>query len=459
MIPRPWLVAFLAGLALATGAAAAPVPSSRAPALAKPPPSEPPVSYVVRAGDTLFGLGQAYLRKPGDYRQVQRANQISRPRALPTGKTLRIDQSLLKTTPIAAQLSAFSGPVQVETGGRLSPARVGMPIAEGQRVVTGPGAFATLEMEDASRVTLPSNTSLRVVRLRNVVLTNAPQRVFRLDEGRGAISATPNGNPNNRFEVRTPVSISAVRGTEFRVASQPARDGGPARSRTEVIKGGVGVGLGETPPTGAPVLAGFGVMTTADGVGAPTPLLPAPTLDEASQNQDGPTVRFAPRPLAGAAAYRLQLSRDAGFVDLFAEATTAEPAADFGALANGAYFVRLTALDAGGLEGLPGDYSFDRDLDTLEPGASPTARVEGKHRSFLFRWFSAGDGARVYRFQLFAGTEATAPIVDMPGLAESQLTLTDLPAGVYGWRVSATRFKSGQVSEKVGPLQTLRIGR
>lgn len=458
MILRPSLVALGTGLILATSVAAAPMRSPRPPAPAKLAASEPPIHYVVKRGDTLFDLGQAYLRKPSDYRRVQRANQISRPRVMPVGLTLRIEQDLLKTTPIAARLSAFSGRVQVETDGRLAPARLGLPIAEGQRLVTGPGAFATLEMEDDSRVTLPSNTSLRVVRLRNVVLTNAPQRVFKLDEGRGAISVTPNANPNSRFEVRTPVSISAVRGTQFRVGSQNAADGRPAHARTEVIEGAVSVGPGEAPPTGAPVLAGFGVSVTSSGVGAPITLLPAPKLDEASQNQSDKTVRFALRPVANADAYRLQLSRDAGFVDLFAEMTVAEPLADFGEMADGTYFVRLTALDAAGLEGLPADYSFDRDLDTLEPSASPTAEIDGKRRNFLFRWFSGGEGVRVYRFQLFAETEPTAAVIDMPGLSEPRLTLTDLPAGVYTWRISATRFKNGKVTEKVGPLQTLRIG-
>jgi hypothetical protein len=286
---------------------------------------------VVRRGDTLFDLGRAYLRKTNDYRHVQRANQISRPRVMPVGKTLTIDADLLKTVPIDARLSAFSGKVEIETDGQRAPAHAGMTLKEGQRVITGPGAFATFELEDASRVTLPSNTAMRVVRLRSVVLTNAPQRVFKLDEGRSAIQATPNPNPNARFEVRTPVSISAVRGTEFRVATA---DG---RARTEVLKGAVGVGFAQEggqapPPVGPPVPAGFGVTVTSDGTGvsAPVALLPAPKLNEADQNQTDKTVHFAVRAQDGAAAYRLLLSRDAGFIDLFNEATQAETAADFG---------------------------------------------------------------------------------------------------------------------------------
>ncbi len=461
MIVRPSLfvpiLSWAAALALASTPALAAPPAKARPPVARPTSGDPPVSYVVQRGDTLIGLGRNYLRKPGDYRQVQTANQISRPTAMPVGKTLVIAPGLLKTTPIDARLSAFSGRVEVETNGQRALAQAGMTIQEGQRIITGPGAFATFEMEDASRVTLPSNTAMRVVRLRTVTLTNAPQRVFKLDEGRGTISATPNGNPNGRFEVRTPVSISAVRGTEFRVGATKGEKGDKAQ--TEVIKGGVGVGLGEANPTGTPVPAGFGVTATPAGVSLPVALLPAPKLGDGGQTQGDKTVHFAVQPVAGAAAYRLQLSRDAGFVDLFAEATQGQPSVDFGALDNGTYFIRLTALDAGGLEGLPADYSFDRDLDVLEPGASPSAEQNGKHRNFLFRWSAAGDGVRTFRFQLFAGTEATAPIVDQPGLNEPQLTLTDLPPGAYSWRVSATRFKNGAITEKVGPLQSLQIGR
>ena len=457
MILRPSLFAVSAVLALASTPVVAAPPAKAKPPAARPASGEPPVSYVVQRGDTLIGLGRDYLRKPGDYRRVQSANQISRPTAMPVGKTLVIDPNLLKTTPIDARLSAFSGPVEVETNGQRAPARAGMTIQEGQRIITGPGAFATFEMEDASRVTLPSNTTVRVDRLRTVNLTNAPQRVFRLDQGRSTIQATPNGNPNGRFEVRTPVSISAVRGTEFRVGA------GGDKAQTEVIKGGVGVGLGESPPTGEPIPAGFGVTASPAGVSPPVALLPPPKLGDGGQTQGDKTVHFAVQPQDGAAAYRLQLSRDAGFVDIFAETTTQAPAADFGEIANGTYFIRLTALDGGGLEGFPGDYSFDRDLDTLDAGAPSDSR-EGKHRKFLFRWSSAGDGVRNYRFQLFAnpsekGENVKVPLVDQPGLTESQLTLTDLPPGSYAWRVAAVRFKNGAATEKVGPLQTLQIGK
>jgi hypothetical protein len=459
LAPVRGLAVAAAALNLAPGTtmAAPPVAPSRI------APIDTPVTYVVRRGDTLYDLAKAYLRRTSDYHHVQRANRISRPRVLQVGARLRIDPALLRTAPLDARLSAFSGPVQVETDGRLAPARIGMAIVEGQRLITGPNAFATIDIADASRVTLPSNTSLRVVRLRQVALTNAPQRIFQLDEGRGAVSATPNANPNARFEIRTPVSISAVRGTEFRVRYAPAQAGLPARAQTAVLKGAVAVYAPDAKPvildmtTATP--AGFGVTATPDALSGPTALLPPPRLSPGDDRQNDKTIRFAAAPVAGAAAYRLQLSRDAGFVDLFAEATVSEPVAVFDDMPNGTYFVRLTALDGGGLEGMGADYSFDRDLDTLEPGPSPTANIEGRHRYFLFRWAASGDGVRTFRFQLFSGTEPVSPVVDQPGLTDSQLTLTDLPPGAYSWRVSAVRFKNGTYAERLGPLQPLQIGR
>ncbi len=141
-------------------------------------------------------------------------------------------------------------------------------------------------------------------------------------------------------------------------------------------------------------------------------------------------MRFAVRPQAGAAAYRLLLSRDAGFIDLFNEATQAEAAADFGPMDDGTYFARVTALDAAGLEGVPADYSFDRDLDVLEPGARPWPRSTASTATSCSVGARRAAACRSFRFQLFAGTEALAPIVDQPGLVEPQLTLTDLPPGL-----------------------------
>jgi hypothetical protein len=422
------------------------------PALAQP--ADPPIRYVVKPGDNLFTLGNSYLLRPADYEKVQRANHVADPRHLRVGSIIVFDTVLLKSKPIEARLSAFSGAVRVGVA-KHAPvaAAVGMAVAEGETITTGADAFVTFEMVDESHVTLPSNSVVRIVRLREILLTDAVQRVFALDEGRSDVAATPNGNPNSRFEIRTPLSVSAVRGTEFRVS----QDGASNRSITEVVKGGVGF-LASASAAETLVPQNFGVAATVSGVGGLVALLPAPKLTRGGKDQQDVDVVFNVEPSKGAAAYRLQLANDAGFVDIFAETKADVGPVTFHGVPNGTYFVRATAIDPNSIEGLPNVYSFERDLNTLEPGQPPKAETVGKLRRFLFRWSAAGEGVRTYRFQMFSADDPQHPQVDLPGLTEPQVTVTDLPPGAYAWRVTAIRFKNGKFTEKVGPLQTLQTG-
>ena len=214
----------LIGLALLAVAA------TSGPALAQP--ADPAIAYVVKPGDNLFTLGQAYLLRPGDFRLVQKANHIADPHRLRVGSTVMFDASLLKSTPTDARISAVSGEVLINAGGRTTRAVVGMAVSEGEVIVTGANAFVTFELADESRVTLPSVSTVRIVRLRAIALTDAVQRVFAIDDGRADITAAHDGNTNARFEVRTPLSVSAVRGTEFRVSEDAAAH----RAATEVVQ-------------------------------------------------------------------------------------------------------------------------------------------------------------------------------------------------------------------------------
>lgn len=425
---------------------------------AKAPTTEAdaPVSYLVKPGDTLFALSSRYLVKLGDYRTLQRLNKVPNPRHLRPGSTLTIPFPLLKTEVIDARLGAFSGAVTVTRAGQpVAPSR-DMVLAENDRIATGANAFATLELPDESRVSLPSNSTLRIVRLRQVLLTGGLRRAFDLDLGKSAASVSPLPTKDSQFLIRTPLSVAAVRGTEYRVAFDPGRGAAAA----EVIKGVVGVG--STTPTASaaetPVPAGFGALASAAGVSPPQALLRAPALVRGGRTQEDPQVTFTAEPVPGAAAYHLQLANDAGFVDVFTETVSPTPAASFAGVPDGTFFVRATAIDTDGLEGLPRDYGFERDLNTLSAGGRPAQETTGKMRRFKFRWSAAGAGQRVFELQLFRGGDTT-PLVDVPGLTEPELSITDLPPGAYHWRVVATRFKPGQPpSVKTGALQDLQIG-
>src|SRR5690606_41846865 len=50
-------------------------------------------------------------------------------------------------------------------------------------------------------------------------------------------------------------------------------------------------------------------------------------------------------------------------------------------------------------------------------------------------------------------------LIDQPGLTDEAFTLSDLPLGVYSWRVQGARHRFGRLLEAWSEPQQLRIGR
>jgi hypothetical protein len=125
---------------------------------------------------------------------------------------------------------------------------------------------------------------------------------------------------------------------------------------------------------------------------------------------------------------------------------------------DGAYFLRLTALSADGLEGLDTVYSFVRARNEVG-GFGALGQGDGSDTGYLFRWEAEGGGDAAFRFQLREEGAQTPPLVDETGLETPEITVTGLPSGIYAWRVRATRTFQGQTVETWSEPQQLRIGR
>lgn len=408
-------------------------------------------TYVVRPGDTLYDLAERYMTRPGDASQVARLNRVVEPRRLRPGTTLRIPVRLLRTEPVVARLAAFRGDVTIAApAGPLAPV-IGLIVPEGSRLTTAAGAFLTLEMPDGSRITLPSQSRVVLERARRVLLTGDIQRRLTLEAGRSSSVVAPAPTPGSSFIITTPLTVSAVRGTEFRVG----HDAEANRSTLEVVEGSVGA-QASYEPSEILVPQAFGRRADAASATAPQALLPGPRLRNPGRPQDEPELSFDVVPVDHAQRYRGQLATDAGFVDILAEAEGEGPTLTFASVPNAIYFLRLTALDPDGLEGLPEVYAIERRLNAI--GLEAPAGLEGVDRSFLFRWSDSGDGVASFRFQLAANADMERPIIDEPGLTERQISVAELPDGVYFWRVLVTRFEDGRAFEKWAPVQRFQLG-
>ncbi len=421
------------------------LPSAAVAQSAQPPQTlmtETPLQYLVKRGDTLIDLARDYLRTRGDYRQLQRDNAIANPRRIPVGRTLDIDPTLLRTRSDPARLESFRGDVRILRASQSVPLQQGTTLLEGDVVATGAGAFARLSFSDGSHTVIPSNSRVRLDRLRRFVINDAADHRLVIDQGRAQSRVTTRPRPGT-FRVTTPTAISAVRGTDFRVAY----DERSGISSTGVLDGRVAVASSGN-DSGYLFEPGLGAITRQgqDGVVAVT-LLSAPVMDDASTLQTGKSLRFQTTAPVGTAIVRGWIGAEAGMLDPVSEIEApAGQALTLTDLAEGQWFLRLSAVSPEGVEGRARTFNFIRALNTVE-GLEQSMDVLDQVRTYRFAWRAEGEGEATFRFQLSRsddeGHPQGQPLFDTPGLTESRFTLTDLPAGTYSWRVEGTRYRFG----------------
>lgn len=419
-----------------------------APASAQPAQEPAIVLYQMREGDNLYVLAERHFRRTGDYAVVQRLNGIRDPRRIAIGRTLRIPKRLLRYEPVAARIISFRGNVRLHRDGRDLPVEPGMAVREGDELATGANSFVSLGLPDRSAVALPSQSRVRVDRLRRFSLTGAVERLFSVEQGRARAVVSPLDEADE-FHVTTPISVSAVRGTEFRVRYAADAE----RAITETLSGEVRMSAARE--TSRDLAAGFGAVASGMDLSAPVSLLAAPSLVAPGKVQDERELIFELAPLAGARAYHVQIARDAGFLEVVSEATSHTTEVRLPSIADGTWFVRVAAIDDRGLEGMYETYGFQRRLNAIS--ATVAASRAGDYRQYLFRWEVMGKGERQYRFQLSRQEDASDPIVDEVGLTEQRFVITDLPPGTYYWRVKTLQFVDGEAHGKWSPIERLTI--
>jgi hypothetical protein len=387
------------------------------------------VQYTIKKGDTLLSLADRYLGSREQYRILQSRNRITNPTALPIGKTLIFDRSLMKYTATTARIIAVRG--QVNAAGNA--ARVDHRYGEGAQIKTAAASFVTLQLENGSKISIPSNSHIVIRLLRRYALDNIIDYDIDLLKGDVRSRVTPSKSSEDRYRVRTPKAVSAVRGTDFQSRYDPATGSDFA----EVEEGALAVSSGTSGST-SPLLAGNALAVNAQGGVTIAAMTPAPRLIEPGKIQADTALRFTAEQDRDASGYRFALASDAGFIDQIADISSKDPTLNFEAVPNGNYFVRARTVSANGTEGLPVTYAFKRRLNGVI--ASSGKSDEG----YNFKWTSEGDGIKRFHFQLYKGESDGVPMVDEAGVTSGLVRISDLPTGTYFWRVGALQYLDGE---------------
>jgi hypothetical protein len=389
--------------------------------------------HVVRSGETLIGIGQELLQRPGDWPRLQHLNKVADPRRLRPGSTLRIPVALLRGEPVEARVTAVKGDVRAG-GTQLA---VGDSIGRGSQVTTGEQSFATITLVDGSRLALQPGSRLSVDEMSRRRNASVQQTHLRLDSGRVESVVARSAAARPQYTVTTPTATIGVRGTSFRVGVDETQ----TASRTEVTDGTVAVGgtRDKTRPVAIP--AGYGVVASAGGeLSKPVTLLPAPEVGALPVLQERTIVRFSVPALVDASRYRFQVGSDRGMSNVLAESMNTKPEAKFADLPDGDYVLRVRGVDARGLEGRDANFPFRLKARPEPPFAvSPVGGSKLRGESAELSWSANTEAAR-YRVQVAADDRFADTLADIDAVeGTTVMPARKLPPGEYHWRARSIR--------------------
>uniref|UniRef100_UPI0033419967 FecR domain-containing protein n=1 Tax=Castellaniella defragrans TaxID=75697 RepID=UPI0033419967 len=295
--------------------------------------------YQIQAGDTLEQLALRYTLNASQWPTLQRLNQVQDTYALRIGSVLRIPLSLIPERPAQASVIHVTGSV-TQNG---IPLRPGDPLVNGQILRSASGGTATLRLEDLSLLTLAPGTELQIERLQAFQGVGLTDTILNVHQGTVETIVAPEHTGVGRFEVRTPATVTGVRGTRLRVHADV--DG----SRHEILHGQAAVsGSAGAPEQHIGINQGM-AYDASGGFRGSRPLLPAPQLPAAQDVESDRTLNFPAIP--GAVGYRIQVAQDADGALLAHSQRVAAPPVRLPALASGLYHVFVRGIDDLGIEG------------------------------------------------------------------------------------------------------------
>jgi hypothetical protein len=406
------------------------------PATVNPPSitvSTASITYITRAGDTLSSIAQQLTTKVENWVALGQVNHIATDTNIPIGTAIVIPATLLPDEPSEARVVAISGNIVAKTSDGVPTAiSLGAKITEGMQIDTGNNSFLTLSLPDASRISVPSNSRIKLSKLRMARYTKSPRTEINLLRGHVESQVSPLEQNKGRFEVHTPLGVAGVRGTNFRVG---ITDNGTAN---EVLSGNVEVGH-PGKPSPLTLHAGQGNIIDAKSVGKAVNLLPAPQLAENPTLTEATSAQISLTPVAGARAYHVQIASDAEGQNIFSETQSSGNKFAIQGVRAGNYFARVSSIDQYGLEGPARIQPISLKLQSnaiiaQKNPQNPPYVSESDAKHITLRWVA--EPGKNFNVQVARDASFTwllfSTTTNLP-----EATLTRLPFGTYYTRVQS----------------------
>ena len=382
------------------------------------------ISYKIKTGDTFSKLAQKYLQQPVDMAAIQKANQLKNIDMLPVGAELLIPRHIVKQSASHASIMSLSCATPIRIADASKPLAIGAVIREGAIIEVPPECHVSLLLEDGSVIRLPSSAALKITTLRKNALESAPEVRLDLTRGRVELDVHKGRAKTTPFEIRTPLSIMGVRGTEFRVGYSSEDNAG----QVEVL-GGIVQTRGSTDTKARPITKGLGVPIDGDGKAlAIEQLLPPPAFESAiatAGSQPSFVAKLTPIPLAN--YYVVDSANTANLTGNRSSHNLLAPELFIPRVTKQAAFYQLTSVSASGLVGTERHYAF-----CAAPNDGKAARCSAMFDAPL------ADGIPI-SFALSRTVDGTAQHLvqtDTLQARNGRFAIQGLPAGHYSWTLS-----------------------
>ncbi|WP_207793758.1 hypothetical protein, partial [Polymorphobacter multimanifer] len=124
-----------------------------------------PLRYVLPSTGTFHSIAAQGLIDPGAAHRLAMANDMPLGARLQRGMVVSVPAALLRHQALRAQVIGFAGQARLGNG---TPLVLGMMLAEGDIVETGPNSHVRIEIEGGRRLLLPSQSRARIDALHRV---------------------------------------------------------------------------------------------------------------------------------------------------------------------------------------------------------------------------------------------------------------------------------------------------
>ena len=448
-----WTPCAAAALALAALAGLAPRGAQASP----PAPLGDEVAHIVKEGDTLEGLARDYLAAPRQWQQLQARNKVADPRRLQPGSVIWIPVRLQPSESATVQFVQGAVTAQARAGDAPAPVSPGGKLEEGTALQVGPESFVAVKLADGTVVRVQAQSELQLRQLRRRGRAGSVQSVLEMHKGGVESTVPPSTEPLRRFEIRTPLAVTSVRGTHFSVAMADS-----GQTTASVLNGSVAVqsrrdtdshpGASLTAPT-ALLAPGQGLAVATDGtVGAARPLLPPPdTSGMPAMLGDASLLAIDLPTTPGATRYLAQVAQDEALTQVLRHGSFADGRLRWKALEDGRYYLAVRAVDEAGIAGVPAVQPFTiktRPVAPLHQSPAPGAVVPSGAAELRC---TEVPGVRWYRVQVAADARFSEPLRDEQRLDECRLPIGALPVGNYFWRMASVQQLPGGQADQ-GPF-------